>query len=115
MLSAIITIFGISPRGLSIVTFWWGIITIYCLKRQRLIWLLVCNGSNIHLNPAMEALRVTEDSLKAMRKGAIEKQVIAWYIHTHTTVSNDWISTALYWGHCGKFHDMKFSISRCIA
>ena len=50
---------------------------------------------------ALKALKLTDRTLKAMPKGCIEKQVLAWYLHTRTSVPNDWLSRQLHSGHPG--------------
>jgi len=50
---------------------------------------------------ALKALGLTDGSLKDMPKGCPEKQVLVWFIHTRTSVANDWLCQQLYCGHPG--------------
>ena len=47
----------------------------------------------------LQSLGLSVSDLKDLPKGAIEKQILAWYIRSHTTVSNTWLSKALQCGH----------------
>ena len=68
-------------------------------------------GSEIHCHnkrqaeelksQALKALKLTDRTLKAMPKGCIEKQVLAWYLHTRTSVPNEWLSRQIHSGHPG--------------
>jgi len=51
------------------------------------------------LEGGMTALGLTGESLEAMRKSAMGKQVLAWLIRSRTTVSNEWVSCHLSCGH----------------
>ncbi|MBN1361826.1 MAG: hypothetical protein JW993_14615 [Sedimentisphaerales bacterium] len=44
-------------------------------------------------------LGLSNESLKTLPKGAVEKRVLAWFIRSQTTVSNTWLSTHLHCGH----------------
>jgi REP element-mobilizing transposase RayT len=50
---------------------------------------------------ALKVLNLTDGMLKHMPKGGTEKQVLVWYIHTRTSVSNDWLSRQIHSGHPG--------------
>lgn len=45
------------------------------------------------------SLDLTKKSLNEFRKSAPEKQVMAWWLRTHTVVSANWISDQLQMGH----------------
>ncbi|NQV35803.1 MAG: transposase [Phycisphaeraceae bacterium] len=50
---------------------------------------------------ALKALNLTEDVLKALPKGCPAKQVLVWFIHSRTSVPNDWLCQQLCCGHPG--------------
>ncbi len=50
---------------------------------------------------ALKAVGLTEESLKTLPKGCPEKQVLVWFIHTRTSVPNDWLCQQLHCGHPG--------------
>ena len=50
---------------------------------------------------ALRLVALTEASLKTLPKGSVEKEVLAWYIHGRTMVSNEWLSEQLHGGHPG--------------
>lgn len=50
---------------------------------------------------ALKVLGLTEESLKTLPKGCPEKQVLVWFIHTRTSVPNDWLCQQLHCGHPG--------------
>ncbi len=77
--------------------------------RSKTGWIIHCYVLMCH-NPkragqlkakALEALRLTEDVLDALPKGCPEKQVLVWFIHTRTSVPNDWLCQQLHCGHAG--------------
>lgn len=47
----------------------------------------------------LERLGISKSDLPPLAKGALEKQLLAWYIRRETTVSNQWLSEHLYSGH----------------
>jgi len=51
------------------------------------------------LEVGMTALGLTNTSLDETRKSAMEKQVLAWLLRSHTTVTNEWVSCQLSCGH----------------
>lgn len=51
------------------------------------------------MEKGLKVFGVSDTSLEAMPKSAIEKQVLAWLIRTRTTVSNEWVSDHLVCGH----------------
>lgn len=51
------------------------------------------------LSRSLKILDLRESDLWELPKGAIEKQILAWYIRRQTTVSNAWLSDALQCGH----------------
>lgn len=51
------------------------------------------------LQRGLKVLGLTPAQLTELPKGAIEKQVLAWFIRRQTMVSNAWLSTALACGH----------------
>ena len=53
------------------------------------------------MDDGLNVLGIAYDSLEAMRKGAIEKQLLAWLLRRHTTVSNEWVANYLFCGHPG--------------
>lgn len=67
------------------------------------------SGEEVRLHDEKAALRLLEkglvllgtepSKLKGMRKNASEKQVLAWYLRSHTIVSNQWITEHLHCGH----------------
>ena len=50
---------------------------------------------------ALRLVALKEASLKTLPKGSVEKEVLAWYIHGRTMVSNEWLSEQLHCGHPG--------------
>jgi hypothetical protein len=51
------------------------------------------------LTVGMQRLKITQDTLQSLPKGASEKKVLAWYVRSQTTVTNEWLSQKLYLGH----------------
>jgi hypothetical protein len=47
----------------------------------------------------LAVLDLDESDLASMTKGSAEKRVLVWFIKSHTTVSNTWLSDHLYCGH----------------
>ena len=50
---------------------------------------------------ALRVIGLTDSSLKRLPKGCPEKQVLVWFIHTRTSVPNDWLCQQLHCGHPG--------------
>lgn len=50
---------------------------------------------------ALAALNLTDRTLRNMPKGCQEKQVLVWFIHTRTSVPNDWLCKHIHCGHPG--------------
>ena len=50
----------------------------------------------------LEALGMTEERLRELPKGAPEKQVLAWWLRTRTTVSRAWIAGRLVMGDASR-------------
>jgi len=50
---------------------------------------------------ALRVIGLTDSSLKRLPKGCPEKQVLVWFIHTRTSVPNDWFCRQLHCGHPG--------------
>jgi REP element-mobilizing transposase RayT len=67
------------------------------------------SGPEIQLHDESQALKLLKRGLKrlglsrldmpSLPKGALEKQILAWYIRSKTTVSNQWLSEHLNSGH----------------
>src|SRR5207237_142892 len=51
------------------------------------------------LAAGLRALRLTEEKLKPLRKGAPEKVALAWWLRGRTTVPLAWVSERLQMGH----------------
>jgi REP element-mobilizing transposase RayT len=51
------------------------------------------------LNEGLALLGIESAELGNMRKNASEKQVLAWYLRSHTIVSSQWITEHLHCGH----------------
>jgi len=47
----------------------------------------------------LTALKLDESDLASMAKGSCEKRVLVWYVKSHTTVNNAWVSEHLHYGH----------------
>jgi len=58
----------------------------------------ICQADKV-LEQGLYALGLCELNLKSMRKGCLEKRVLAWAIRSRTTVSNEWLSKRLFSGH----------------
>ena len=61
-------------------------------------------GHNEHQAEQLKAqglafFKLTESDLVSMPKGSLEKRVLVWFIKSHTTVSNAWVSEHLHCGH----------------
>ena len=50
------------------------------------------------LQKGLDVLRISEDELRAKAKGAVQKQVLAWWLKKKTVVSRKWISEKLRMG-----------------
>ena len=50
-------------------------------------------------NQGLLKLGITDSDLQVQRKGSPEKKVLVWFIHSRTTVRNQWLSDHLYCGH----------------
>ena len=67
------------------------------------------NGDMVHLHNEKQAellkkqglsqLGITDADLHVQSKGSPEKKVLIWFIHSRTTVRNQWLSDHLYCGH----------------
>ena len=60
---------------------------------------------------ALKALDLTDSDLRDMPKGCAEKQVLAWYIHTRTSVPNVWLSEQIHSGHPGSISKYAKAVS----
>ena len=47
----------------------------------------------------LATLNLSESDLVSMAKGSLEKRVLVWFVKSHTTVRNAWISAELHCGH----------------
>lgn len=48
---------------------------------------------------ALTALKLDESDLASMSKGSLDKRLLVWFVKSHTTVTNAWLSEHLHCGH----------------
>lgn len=90
-----------------------------CLRSDRKESSLCSTEVHLHneryaerlLLTGMKELKVTESKLDALPKSAPEKKVLAWYIRSHTTVTNEWLTHKLKMGHPSNISRLTTSVN----